>query len=165
MKISHSIDDNGQYQLKVGATVLGLVRKTVDGFYAELFYGDCAERSSMADLKLWAADIVGTFQGLGERKQPAYYITVDDARKIGGLSHSQITTRVKELYKFHPYLRKEQYGAAILKEAMEAQARWPNIPGYKDAVKWLADNADKLPKMRVVDWEASERQRRPVYAD
>lgn len=161
--ISHSLQANGEYHIIAVDTLIGTARKTEDGFYGQAIYGDRAEFPTMKQLKTWFEQLVTGFEGLGKRVQPAFYITVDEARKTGGLSHSQVVSRIKEIHRFHPYLRKEQYGAAILKEAFEAQASWPNMPGADYAARWLKENADRLPKMKKVDWDHWDRYREVRY--
>lgn len=148
LEISHSTTGS-TYSIFCGKFLLGAARKTEDGFLGETLFGDVLEASTMKALKEAFATLADSLEGLKQHLvAKPYYITVDDARKIGGLSHSAIATRIKELHKFHPYLRGEQYGAAILKQAFEAQARWD---WGKWERQWLIDNAAKLPHLKTVD--------------
>jgi hypothetical protein len=161
--ISHSNLPDGSYQLRFGDVTLGYARKTEDGFFGQSLFSGEAECSTMKALKEWFAAHVAEFQGLIHASTQPDRLTVDTARRMAGMSHSMLDRYLQELRSYHPYLRGDQYAGAILKLAMETQLQWPNLPGRDHCLKVLEKYADQLPKMRQVDFEASDRARTPVY--
>lgn len=159
MKVTLETLDSGNYNLRYGKEVIGMARKTVDGFYGESIFGDWWELPTMKALKENFEQLATGLEGIRQRAVRKHYMTVDEARRKGGISHSGISQRVQEFARFHHYLPRHHYGIAIYVIAMRAQARWPNAPGGKEAAQWLADNAARLPEVRELDTDHWDRTR------
>lgn len=161
MQVTHQTPSPDSYVLLVGKEIVAYARKTVDGFYAELLNGDTFELPTMKALKDKLAELADAFKGVVERRDTRpYYITVDDARKVGGMSHTMIAHYLNDVKQFHSYLQPQQWGAAIMKMRMELLAsgesgEWAKV--------WLQNQAHRLPTLRQVDMEAWNRYREVRY--
>lgn len=160
MEIRHSLVSDGTYLLHSGEMNVGTVRKTFDGFYAELVIGDFFEGPTMKSVKEWVSLIA--------KRLPQYFtelkplrISVEEVRSSMALSHTRCQSYIEEIYRFHPYIFRHQMGAAFQVLVYRDRAR----VGDKSAEWWLKENFSILPKMRHPDWEAYESTGLVSYLD
>lgn len=162
MSVTHRIDQ-GVYKLISQGQVVGVLKQTDKGFYGSLVTGEELPEGTMAHIKTVAESLVAAWEGFAGRikeKQPR--ITIEEARKMAGLSHGMLNNYIREIKQFHPYVPVHKWGAAIVKMAFELQVK---IPGMltKYEKEWLEARKDQLPEMKEVDWEWYELTRSVKY--
>lgn len=137
------------YQLYCQPELVGFVRKTEGGFYVELLLGESTELRTMAGVKDWAASF--GFEGVEERasRKPTF-MTVDQARRLTGLSHTKTNYLLWMVKKCWPWVRRDKLGITIAYLQMVELAKWPR---GADARAWLEKNTKDVPKLREVDWD------------
>lgn len=159
-EVTHETRSTGDYALWCNDFEIGRVRKNQDSFTADLVDGEKLEAKTMAGLKEAVALHVADWERLSSPNRERF--TVQDAIKLAGLSHSAVRVGLEEAHRFHRYLGKHELGGFLIRQTMELQAAWP---WGTTARRWLQNNAHLLPKVRKVDFEASERTGRAVYLD
>lgn len=156
--ITHTTANALDYRIHFGDFLLGFAKKVEEGFIGETVFGDFFSEKTMTDLKQKFKEVAFALKGLQYRmNRKVIYMTVDEARISGGISHGGIMQRTKEFARYHHYLAPRHYGVAIMVIAMRAQARWPNLPGADSAIKWLTVNADRLPEVKELDTDHLDR--------
>lgn len=143
MQLTHSTEDKVFYVLKLrGEPIARATRakgqwRTTDGNATTI---DSIYAPTMRDLKaaVWAT------LPESQKQEPAPKpprLTLKAAFRLTGTSHTGARIHLTEARKTWPELRGEALAAYLIRKHMEANARWPGVPGDQ-ARRWLAANPD-----------------------
>ena len=159
----HSKISEDIYQIRDGEVVLATAKRIDGGFLATLMDGSEAyESPTMRGLK----DQIEAATATWSIKQPSKYagLSVEDARRLCGISHGGIRHYVEELREFQPHVPRRHYGHAVQIMNYTDKAAYP-WGAYEKA--WLERNRKlvELVGLREVDYELYEATGRIEYLE
>lgn len=143
MKITYSPKGDGKYDMKAGATFLGMCIKAGGEFYFtpadELGKSFEVRARTMKGVKEEIETLLPDIltEKVDGRETKERHFTIFEAREFAGLSHNEVRELVREIHEFHRYLNKKHWGDFMVRRAMENQAEFE---WGKHARVWLAKN-------------------------
>lgn len=138
--LQHSVVSSIDYNLKANGKVVAQVWKVKGGFQVRRIAGNLAEDKTIRNMKLTKIFVAGLLppEALKAPEKPAR-ITVKDAFRKCGMSHSRLYVELRELKRVWPEIRPQDRGAYMVRKHMEACAKWPGL-GFDFARRWLEEN-------------------------
>lgn len=159
--ITHSLKNPELYEILAYGKPVGTAKRLEKGFYFESEVADAGEFGTMSSLKAYVDGIVDKLEGFVQRATAKpNYLTVDEARRITGISHSKTNYFVKFIHEAYPWVRGHQYGWAIATLVMKEKATW-DWAHYER--QWLVDHAKDLVHLPDLDWEIYNATKKVVY--
>lgn len=121
--ITHGTPDSqGRYEIRAGKTRLGTAHREAGSFVfraenVDLTVGARTMKSLKERVALWLPDEeVKRIDELNERIQ---HPTIEDARRLTGMSHTCIKEFLKEIRLFQPQMHRQCYGGFMIRRHME----------------------------------------------
>lgn len=157
MLLTHTKVAGCDYELKLFGQAVAPVTKHEAGWDVTV-NGVTTEHKTMAAAKAHAwANLTD------EAKVPPIKpekVTLQDAFRMLGFSHTAMYTYVRELAKIWPTLPKPEYGARLMRMGMESRAESPDLYGQM-AKDWLV----RHPELGIYDRADHDQRLASIYPD
>jgi len=143
---SISTHEVAYYQMWIGKVLIGTVKKIAGKFCFEpttslqgyLCKVQSKTMKSVKESILFDVNLEPDLtKSIRKKNKVEKRLTVRDAIKQAGLSHNEVKQFLKEIYHYHKYMKKHQFGAYMIRRVMENTAEWPY---GESARKWLREN-------------------------